>query len=166
MYNLKNTLFLNLTKNQKASLMSFLKSFTKKHNEKSAQEIINLFIEDETYYFEQKNPHFEWIIGEFEKESFLKEIEKYILAIKKDLDMKEAQKPFLEKQKALMKEQRKKQQNFIMSKQPPTKKQLFYYEKLCKQHKIEPKETNGLSRLDLKEMISEILEESDAKTMD
>ena len=36
MYNLKNTLFLNLTKNQKASLMSFLKSFTKKHNNKSA----------------------------------------------------------------------------------------------------------------------------------
>lgn len=80
--------------------------------------------------------------------------------------MKEAQKPFLEKQKALMKEQRKKQQNFIMSKQPPTKKQLFYYEKLCKQHKIDPEETNGLSRLDLKEMISEILEDSNAKTMD
>ena len=53
-----------------------------------------------------------------------------------------------------------------MSKQPPTKKQLFYYEKLCKQHKIDPKETNGLSRLDLKEMISEILEDSNAKTMD
>lgn len=166
MYYLKNTLFLDLTKNQKASLMSFLKSFTKKHNDKSAQDIIELFIEDETYYFELKNPHFEWIIEEFEKESFLKEIERYILAIKKDLEMKEAQKPYLEKQKAIMKEQRKKQQLFIMSKQPPTKKQLFYYDKLCEQRKIAPNDTNGLSRLDLKEMISTILEDSDAKTVD
>ena len=166
MYYLKNILFLNLTKNQKASLMSFLKSFTKKHNEKSEQEIINRFVEDEIYYFNQKNPHFEWIIEELENESFLKEIEKYIIAVKKEIQQKEEQRPLLEKQKALLKKQRKKQQNFMMSKQLPTKKQIFYYDRLCKLHKIEPKELNGLSRLDLKNMIEEIIEESNAKRMD
>ena len=68
MYYLKNTLFLDLTKNQKASLFSFLKSFVKKHNDKKTDEILSLFIEDEQYYFEQNNPHFEWIIAEFEKD--------------------------------------------------------------------------------------------------
>ena len=53
MYYLKNSLFLELTKNQKASLFSFLKSFVKKHSEKSCDEILELFIEDEEYYYAQ-----------------------------------------------------------------------------------------------------------------
>ena len=69
MYYLKNTLFQDLTKNQKSALFGFVKSFVKKHSEKNSQEILALFIEDEQYYYEQKNPHFEWIIPEFEKES-------------------------------------------------------------------------------------------------
>ena len=67
MYYLKNTLFLELTKNQKASLFSFIKSFTKKHSDKATDEILELFIEDEQYYYAQNNPHFEWIIAEFKK---------------------------------------------------------------------------------------------------
>lgn len=158
MYYLKNTLFLELTKNQKASLFSFLKSFVKKHNDKSCDEILTLFIEDEEYYFAQQNPHFEWIKQEFEKDNFLKELKILINENKKQLALKEAQKPFAEKQKALLKEQRKKATEFKMSKEKPTKKQIYYYEQLCKKYNIEKQDTNNVSRLDMKNRISEILE--------
>lgn len=159
MYYLKNTLFLDLTKNQKASLIGFLKSFVKKHSEKNTAEILDLFIEDEQYYFEVENPHFEWIIPLFESEKFLKELVLLINENKKQLQQKELQKPFIEKQKQLAKEQCKKATEFKMSKEPPTKKQLYYYEKLCKQYCIEQKDIAQMSRLDLKNIIGEILDE-------
>lgn len=159
MYYLKNTLFLDLTKNQKASLFSFLKSFVKKHNDKTTDEILNRFIEDEQYYFEQNNPHFEWIIEEFEKDKFLKELKTLINENKKQLEIKETQRPFIEKQKAFAKEQRKKASEFKMSKEPPTKKQLYYYDKLCDKYKLEKADTNNLSRLDLKNLIGKIIED-------
>ena len=46
-----------------------------------------------------------------------------------------------------------------MSKDAPTKKQLYYYDCLCKKYSIDKKETDNLSKLDLKNMISEILDE-------
>lgn len=158
MYYLKNTLFLELTKNQKAALFSFLKSFVKKHGNKTCDEILSLFIEDEQYYYSQNNPHFEWIIQELEKDSFLKELKILINENKKQIAIKEAQKPFLEKQKALAKEQRKKAAEFKMSKEKPTKKQIYYYDKLCKKYNIEKQEVEKATRLDLKKWISEILE--------
>lgn len=158
MYYLKNTLFLELTKNQKASLFSFIKSFVKKHDNKSCDEVLDLFIEDEQYYYSQNNPHFEWIIQEFEKDSFLKELKILIKENKKQLAIKEAQKPLLEKQKALAKEQRKRASEFKMSKEKPTKKQIYYYDKLCKKYKLEKQNIENASRLDLKNWISEILE--------
>ena len=161
MYYLKNTLFSDLTKNQKSSLFGFVKSFVKKHSAKSADEILSLFIEDEQYYFEQKNPHFEWIIPEFENEKFLKELILLIEENKKQLALKEAQKPFIEKQKALAKEQRKKAAEFKLSKQPPTKKQLYYYDMLCKKYNINQEPVENLSRLDLKNMIGKIIDEHD-----
>lgn len=164
MYYLKNTLFQDLTKNQKSALFGFVKSFVKKHSEKNSQEILALFIEDEQYYYEQKNPHFEWIIPEFEKEQFLKEIIQLIDENKKQLAIKEAQKPFIEKQKALAKEQRKKAAEFKLSKQPPTKKQLYYYDMLCKKYNINQESVENLSRLDLKNMIGKIIDEHDTGT--
>lgn len=158
MYYLKNLLFNNLTKNQKASLFSFLKSFTKKHNEKSTEEILELFIEDEEYYKNVENPHFEWIIELFENDNFLKELKTLIKENKKLLEIKEKQKPFLEKQKQLAKEERKRASEFRMSKEKPTKKQLYYYDKLCKKYHIEKIELGEKSKLDLRNMIEEILE--------
>lgn len=162
MYYLKNTLFLDLTKNQKSALFGFMKSFVKKHSQKSTEDILSLFIEDETYYYAQKNPHFEWIIQEFENEKFLKELTKLIEENKKQLYLKEAQKPFLEKQKAIAKEQRKKAAEFKLSKEPPTKKQLYYYDMLCKKYKLEKEPTDNLSRLDLKNKIGKIIDEHDS----
>ena len=45
-----------------------------------------------------------------------------------------------------------------MSKEPPTKKQLSYYKSLCKKYNIEKKEEE-FSKLDLKKMIEEIVNE-------
>ena len=161
MYYLKNTLFQDLTKNQKSALFGFIKSFVKKHEQKTTEEILNLFIEDEQYYFDQKNPHFEWIISEFEKDNFIKELTVLIDENKKQLAIKQAQKPFLEKQKALAKEQRKKAAEFKLSKQQPTKKQLYYYDMLCKKYNINKEPVENLSRLDLKNMIGKIIDEHD-----
>lgn len=164
MYYLKNSLFLDLTKNQKASLFSFLKSFVKKHAEKSNEEILELFMEDEQYYFEMSNPHFEWIIERFEEDKFLKELSVLIKENKKQIKLKEAQKPFLDKQKELAKVQRKKAAEFNMSKEKPTQKQLYYYDKLCKQYKIEKEDVSSLSKLDLKNMIGKIIDDAGQKT--
>ena len=163
MYYLKNTLFLELTKNQKASLFSFVKSFTKKHSDKATDEILELFIEDEQYYYAQNNPHFEWIIAEFEKDSFIKELKILIAENKKQLQIKEANKPYLEKQKVYVKQQRKKAAEYKMSKEKPTKKQLYYYEKLCKKYNLIQLDTQNASRLDLKNRISKILEDEQTK---
>ena len=163
MYYLKNTLFLELTKNQKASLFSFIKSFTKKHSDKATDEILELFIEDEQYYYAQNNPHFEWIIAEFEKDSFIKELKLLIAENKKQLQIKEANKPFLEKQKVYAKQQRQKAAEYKMSKEKPTKKQLYYYEKLCKKYNLIQQDTKNASRLDLKNRISKILEDEQTK---
>lgn len=163
MYYLKNTLFLELTKNQKAALFSFIKSFVKKHSDKSTDTISDLFIEDENYYYAQNNPHFEWIIREFEKDSFLKELKILIAENKKQLQIKEANKPFLEKQKAFAKQQRQKAAEFKMSKEKPTKKQLYYYEKLCKKYNLVQEDVKNASRLDLKIWISKILDDEQTK---
>lgn len=159
MYYLKNIVFLDLTKNQKASLFSFLKSFVKKHNDKTIDEILELFIEDELYYYEQNNPHFEWIIQEFEKDKFIKELKMLINENKKQLMLKEAQKPLLEKQKAFAKVQRKKAAEYKMSKEQPTKKQIYYYNKLCDKYNLEKIDVNNLSRLDMKNIIGKIIED-------
>ena len=159
MYYLKNTLFLDLTKNQKASLIGFLKSFVKKHSDKNTAEILDLFIDDEQYYFEVENPHFEWIVPLFDEEKFLKELSILIKENKKLLELKEKQRPFIEKQKLIAKEQRQKATEFQMSKAPPTKKQIYYYNKLCEKYNIEKENITEKSKLDLKNMIGKILDE-------
>lgn len=113
MYYLKNTLFLELTKNQKASLFSFIKSFVKKHNANnlSVDDILELFIEDEKYYYEQKNPHFEWIIQEFDKDKFLKELKILIKENLKQLELKEAQNLFWKNKRHWQKNNAKKRQS-------------------------------------------------------
>lgn len=163
MFILKNAIFLELTKNQKSSLVAFLRNFTKKHINLSEEDALNLFIEEENYYNEVGNPHFEWIIPLFENDKFLKEIKDLIKQYKQQFKEKEKQKPYYEKQKAYMKEQRKKAQEFELSKEEPTEKQLKYYKLLCNRHNITPNPTENLSRLDLKNMISKIIDENAQK---
>ena len=55
-----------------------------------------------------------------------------------------------------------------MSKEEPTKKQLYYYDRLCKKYSIEKKDVNELSKLDLRNEIESILNEhsDDYKNLD
>ncbi len=153
----KKDAFSDLTKTQKAALLSHLKRFTKKHSGFGVQKILDEFLDEENYYLEVGNPHFEWIFEYFEKDSFLNEIKSYISFLLFEIEQKERQKPFLEEQKKRAKQMRKQAQEFKMSKEAPTKKQLYYYEKLCKKYNIEQKKTGELSRLDLRNIIDEIL---------
>lgn len=159
----KNNIFLDLSKNQKSALISFLKNFVKKYSNLSIDEIADEFMQEEQYYFDVGNPHFEWSISEFENDIFIKDLKYLIKQYLMQLQEKEKQKPFLEKQKAYAKEQRKKAQDFKMSKEKPTQKQLKYYASLCDKYKLDKKDTSNLSRLDLKNLISKIIEDADSK---
>lgn len=139
-------------------LISFLKSFVKKNQNLSQGEIIDKFIEDETYYYEINNPHFEFCIPHFSEEDFLRDLKIFIDAVFYELKQKELMKPLLEKQKQFQKEQRKRAGDFKMSKLKPTKKQLLYYEKITKAHGLEMKDTKEATRLDLRNWIMEIIE--------
>ena len=71
---------------------------------------------------------------------------------------KRSPKPLIERQKALQKEARKRANDFKMSKLKPTKKQLWYYEKVAKAHNVPQKPLEGATRLDLRNWIMEIIE--------
>ncbi|DAB15555.1 TPA: hypothetical protein CPT97_07295, partial [Candidatus Gastranaerophilales bacterium HUM_17] len=59
-------------------------------------------------------------------------------------------------------------QEVKMSKEEPTKKQLYYYDRLCKKYSIEKKDVKELSKLDLRNEIERILDEhsDDYKNVD
>lgn len=117
------------------------------------------FIEDEQYYININNPHFHFLSELLFEDSFQKEAFLYIKECRKYYDYKEAQKPLIEKQKEFEKKKRAFLQEKKMSKEEPTKKQLYYFSRLCKKYNIEEVDTSTLSKLDLKNKISEIIDE-------
>ena len=157
-YHIKQNLFLYLTPRQKSQLLSFLKSFVKKHSNLSVDDIFDKFTEEENYYSNIENPHFEFIIGYLENEDFYKDFKLFVKSVFDELKYKEAQKPIIEAQKAKAKEFRKKAQDFKMSKLKPTKKQLYYYEKVARAHNVKMNEVKNASRLDLRNWIMEIID--------
>lgn len=158
MFYAKQNLFQYLTQRQKSQLLSFLKSLIKKHPKLSPDELFDKFAQDEIYYSKTPNPHFEFIIGYLELEDFYRDFKLFIKSVNEELRFKEAQKPYIEAQKAKAKEARKKAQEYKMSKMQPTKKQLYYYEKVSKAHGVPMKDTKNASRLDLRNWIMEIIE--------
>lgn len=161
MQNIKATLFLYLTSRQKTQLLGTLKSYFKKFKELPIEDIAYKFIEDEQYYFNIQQPHFEFVIEYLEDENFLKDIKKYLNFCAFEEKQKETMEPYLQKQKEFAREQRKKAQEYKMSKLKPTKKQLLYYEKLTRAHNLEKKDTKNASRLDLRNWIMDILEKKE-----
>ena len=159
-YYIKQSLFLYLTPRQKSQLLSYLKSFIKKHSNLSTADILDKFIEEENYYRDIDNPHFEFILEYLDNDEFFREFKIYAEGVFEELRYKEAQRPIIEAQKAKAKEIRKKAQDYKMSKMKPTKKQLYYYEKLTHTHNIEKKDTESASRLDLKNWIMDIIEQN------
>lgn len=159
MYEVKNKIFLELTKTQKSALCNFLRALVKKLPDSTVLEILNKFLEDEKYYFEINSSRFEFLKNFLEDENFISEVKVFLKECKKYYDYKKSQEPIIQAQKIFDKKKRKFLQEVKMSKEIPTKKQLYYYEQLCKRYKIEQKNKTSLSKLDLKNMIEEIINE-------
>lgn len=160
MQNIKNSLFLYLTPRQKSQLLGTLKSYFKKFNLNS-EDLAYKFLEDEKYYLDIGNPHFEFVKDYLEDDLFLKELKKFFDFCQYEKRQKELLEPYLDKQKEIAKQMRKRAQEFKMSKLKPTKKQLLYYEKITKAHEIVKKDTQSATRLDLRNWIMEILNDNE-----
>ena len=161
MQNIKSCVFLSLTPRQKSQLLGTLKSYFKKFPLLGENELSDKFLEDEKYYLDIENPHFEFVKDYLNDDDFYKDLKKYFNFLAYEKKQMELLEPYKQKQKELAKIQRKRAQEFKMSKLKPTKKQLYYYEKISKAHNIPMKDTVNASRLDVRNWIMEILEEND-----
>ena len=146
-----------MTKNQKAALCNFLRALVKKSPELSSEEILDKFINDERYYLEINASRFEFIADKIDDNQFLKDTELFIKECRKYYDYKKKQEPIIQAQKEFEKKKRKFLQEVKMSKEEPTKKQLYYYEKLCKKYNIE--RVNLTSKLQARNEIDKIIQE-------
>ena len=160
MYEIKKQIYLNMTKNQKSALCGFLRALVKKSPELSVQEILDKFLEDERYYLEINASRFEFIAEIIDDDQFLKDTELFLKECRKYYDYKKKQEPIIQAQKEFEKKKRKFLQEVKMSKEQPTKKQLYYYEKLCKRYGLEKKEL--ASKLEARDEIDKILSEHEA----
>ena len=140
-------------------LCTFLRSYSKQHLELSVDEIYDEFAEEQNYYLQLNASRFHFLENYLGDDTFISETKEYIMACKKYYDYKKSQEPFIKKQKEYDKKKRKFLQEVKMSKEPPTKKQLYYYERLCKKYSIEKKNIEELSKLDVRNEIERILNE-------
>lgn len=159
MYQIKSRIYLEFDKNQKSGICNYIRALVKQNLNLTCSEILNKFIEDEKYYLELNVSRFPFLAEIIDSEQFLSDSQSYICECKKYYDYKESQRPFIEKQKEFEKKKRKFLQEVKMSKEEPTKKQLYYYDKLCKRYNIEKQNVESLSKLDLKNEIERILNE-------
>ena len=159
MYQIKNKIYLSFDKTQKSGICNFIRALVKQHLELTCSEILDKFIEDEKYYLELNASRFPFLQDFIDDSKFLKETESYINECKKYYEYKESQRPFIEKQKEFEKKKRKFLQEVKMSKEKPTQKQLYYYDKLCKKYYLEKKNVEELSKLDIRNEIERILDE-------
>ena len=149
-----------MTKNQKSALCNFLRALVKKSPEFSVEDIYDNFFEYDRYYLEINNPHFDFLEDYLDDEKFYSDTMLYLKECRKYYDYKKKQEPIIQAQKEFEKKKRKFLQEVKMSKEQPTKKQLYYYEKLCKRYGIEKKEL--ASKLEARDEIDKILSEHEA----
>ena len=159
MYQIKKQIYFNFDKTQKSGLCNYLRAIVKQNIDLSPENIFNKFIEDEKYYLELNASRFPFIEKYIESEDFVNDTKLYIKECIKYYEYKEKQKPIIETQKKFEKQKRKFLQEVKMSKESPTKKQLYYYKKLCKRYSIKQKDTSELSKLDLRDEIDRISNE-------
>ena len=157
MYQIKKQIYLNLTKNQKSALCNYLRALVKKSPELSIDDILEKFLEDERYYLEINSSRFEFLSEIIDDNTFLSDTTLYLKECKKYYDYKKSQEPIIQANKEFEKKKRKFLQEVKMSKTPPTKKQLYYYDKLCKKYNIEKKELS--SKLEARDEIDKIIRE-------
>lgn len=157
MYLIKNQIYKDMTKTQKSALCNFLRALVKKSPELSAEDILDKFLDDERYYFEINNPHLEFLENYLDNPKFTEETLLYLKECRKYYDYKKKQEPLIQAQKEFEKKKRNFLKEVKMSKETPTKKQLYYYDRLCKKYNIEKKELT--SKLEARNEIESILNE-------
>lgn len=156
MYEVKSRIFLELSKTQKTALCNYLRALTKQSADKDCAEILAKFIDDETYYLQINSSRFEFLKEIIEDEKFISDAKLYISECKKYYDYKKSQEPLKQAQKEFDKKRRKFLQEVKMSKEPPTKKQISYYNSLCKRFGQDAKCIEELSKKDLRDLINEL----------
>lgn len=157
MYLIKNQIYKDMTKTQKSALCNFLRALVKKSPELCAEDILEKFLDDERYYFEINNPHFEFLENYLDNPKFTEETLLYLKECRKYYDYKKKQAPLIQAQKEFEKKKRNFLKEVKMSKETPTKKQLYYYDRLCKKYNIKKKELT--SKLEARNEIESILNE-------
>ena len=163
MYQIKNQIYQEMTKTQKSALCNFLRALIKKSPQMSVEDIYDKFVEDERYYFEINNPHFEFLEDYLDSDKFMEESILYLKECRKYYDYKKKQEPIIQAQKEFEKKKREFFKEVKMSKEAPTKKQLYYYDRLCKKYNIEKKELT--SKLEARDEIDKILNEHDCRNI-
>lgn len=159
MYEIKSRIYKELNRVQKPGLCNFLRALVKTNMELSVDEILDKFLSDERYYEELGVSKFEFLSEKLDDVEFLKDTRLYLAECKKYYEYKKSQAPVIAAQKAFEKKKRKFLQEVKMSKDKPTKKQIYYYEKLCKRYNIEGIDVESASRLDMKNEIERIIDE-------
>ena len=157
MYEIKKQIYQDLTKNQKSALCNFLRALVKKSPQLNVKEILDKFIEDERYYIEINSSRFAFLADIMEEDQFLKDTELYLKECRKYYDYKKKQEPIIQANKEFEKKNRKFLQEVKMGKEPPTKKQLYYYDRLCKKYNLEKKVLS--SKLEARDEIDRIITE-------
>lgn len=152
-----------MTKTQKSALCNFLRALIKKSPQMSVEDIYDKFVEDERYYLEINNPHFEFLEDYLDSDKFMEESILYLKECRKYYDYKKKQEPIIQAQKEFEKKKREFLKEVKMSKEAPTKKQLYYYDRLCKKYNIEKKELT--SKLEARDEIDKILNEHDCRNI-
>ncbi len=168
MYQIKNRIYPAFDKTQKSGICNFLRALVKQNLGLSYSEILDKFIEDQKYYLELNASRFPFLEDIIDDNNFLKDTEDYIKECIKYYEYKEKQRPIIEANKEFERKKRKFLQEVKMSREEPTKKQLYYYDRLCKKYSIEKKDVKELSKLDLRNEIERILDEhsNDYKNVD
>lgn len=166
MYQIKNRIYKSFDKTQKSGICNYLRAVVKQNLGMACSDILNKFMEDEKYYLELNASRFPFLKDCIEDAEFIKDTEDYIQECIKYYEYKERQRPLIEAQKEFEKKKRKFLQEVKMSKEEPTKKQIYYYDKLCKRYGIEKKNVEELSKLDLRDEIERILNEYSADYKD
>ncbi len=161
MYEIKKQIYPDFTKNQKSALCNFLRALVKKSMDLTVDEIFESFIADEKYYLELHCSRFEFLADIIDNEVFKSDTIKYLKECKKYYEYKEKQRPIIEANKAYEKQKRKFLQEVKMSKEKPTKKQLYYYDRLCKKYGLEKIELT--SKLEARNEIDKIITEHQAE---
>lgn len=157
MYEIKKQIYLDFTKNQKSALCNFLRALVKKSQDLTVEEIWESFVADEKYYLELNCSRFEFLAEIIEEEAFKSDTFKYLKECKKYYEYREKQRPIIEANKEFERKKRKFLQEVKMSKEAPTKKQLYYYDRLCKKYNIEKVEL--ASKLEARDTIDKIITE-------